>query len=136
MALTPLGPIHDAKDVQLDKQPGTLPLVTGGITDYMQQMTFTKVTKGVLDFDVQETPVSTTFFGCWQPFSTQQLLLKPEGQRAWHWYTLHAYPTVVLVVDEVIKFLGIQYRVMGKWDYITHGFVEYHLVEDWTGAGP
>jgi hypothetical protein len=76
------------------------------------------------------------FQGVIQPFTERQLSLKPEGERAWSWFWLHADPVVTLEIDDVVLFKGVQTRVMAKKDYALYGYVEYHLVQDWQGAGP
>jgi hypothetical protein len=39
-------------------------------------------------------------------------------------------------VDEVVTYDGVQTRVMSRKNYGLYGYVEYHLVQDWTGSGP
>ena len=49
---------------------------------------------------------------------------------------LHSDPVLDLEVDDVVNWNGTQTRVMTKKNYALYGFIEYHLVQDWTGAGP
>lgn len=120
----------------INTQAGTVPDVSGALTDYFQPMTFTIVTKEVVGFEVVETPEEISFQGVIQPFNERQLLLKPEGERAWTWFMLHADPVLTLQVDSVVDYLGEQTRIMSRTDYELYGYVEYHLVQDWTGSGP
>lgn len=115
---------------------GTVPDVSGALRDYFQYLVFTKVSKIVSGFQVVETPYPINFRGVIQPFTKRQLLLKPEGQRAWSWFTCHSDPVLTLQVDDVVLWNGKQTRVMGRTDYALYGFVEYELVQDWEGAGP
>ena len=49
---------------------------------------------------------------------------------------VHADPSLQLEVDMVIKYIGKQYRVMQKMDYSLYQYVQYDIIEDFTGAGP
>lgn len=129
-------PIYSAKNVPLNQNSGTMPDVSDALLDWFQPMTFLTITKTVVNFEVKEVSTATNFLGVWQPMTAQKLLLKPEGQRAWLWFTVHAQPGLELIPDEVITYLGTQYRVMQKWDWILDGYVEYHLVNNYTGSGP
>jgi hypothetical protein len=99
-------------------------------------MTFTLIQKSVVNFQVVETPISINFWATLQPFTPRMLQLKPEGQRAWSWFTLHAEPGVILKVDDVVNYLNHQYRVMSKTNFELYGYVLYELVQDFTGSGP
>jgi hypothetical protein len=128
--------IANAADKPLFAKAGTVPDVSGALQDYMQPMVFEHLQKTVVGFQNVETPVPINFQGTSQPFTDRQLLLKPEGQRAWSWFLLHADPTLTLQVDDVVIWKGKQTRVMSRKDFDLYGFVEYHLVQDWAGAGP
>lgn len=115
---------------------GTVPDVSGALKDWFQAMIFTRVLKETIGFQDVETPTDINFQGVIQPLSGRDLMLKPEGQRAWTWFLLHADPVLLLDVDEVVTWISKQTRVMSRKTYAMYGFVEYHLVQDWTGAGP
>lgn len=129
-------PIVNGKDTLLTQNSGTLPDMSGALTDYFMPITITRVSKTVNGFQVKETPTTSDGRGVIQPFSAKQLAMKPEGQRAWNWFTLHCGPGLVLQPDEVFTMLGVQYRVKGQSDYSLYGYVQYELIEDYTGAGP
>lgn len=129
-------PIFNAADVTLDQNTGTLPNMGDALLNWFQPMTFSVVTKTVSGFDVVETKADVSFQGVWQPLSANQLQLKPEGQRSWQWFRVHASPGLSLINDDVVTYQGIQYRVMAKYDFLIYGFNEYHLVNDYTGSGP
>jgi hypothetical protein len=131
-----MGTIPNGKDTPLNVQTGTVPDVSGGLRDWFQPMTFETVTKTTVGFQVVEAGTQISFFGVIQPFRPRDLLLKPEGQRAWTWLLLHAEPVLTLKVDEVVIYNGVQTRVMSRTDYSIYGYVEYSLVQDWTGSGP
>lgn len=125
-------PIKNASDVSLADNPGTLPNLSEAMTSWFQTMTFTRLTKAIVNFSTVETPVSYTFTGVKQPFSPEQLEMKPEGMRSWKWFTIHALPDLILATDDIITLTGIDYRVMTKRDYKEYGYVQYEVVEDYT----
>lgn len=128
--------ISNAANRPIFSNAGTVPDLSGALKDYFQMMTFDIITKAVMAFQVIETKTAINFQGVIQPLSERQLLLKPEGQRAWTWFQLHADPVLALQVDDVVIYRGIQTRIMSRKDYVLYGFVEYSLVQDWTGSGP
>lgn len=131
-----MGTIANGKDTPLNIRMGTIPDVSGAMTDWYQSMTFTRVLKVVTDFQVVETPTPVLFRGLLQPLKDRDLQLKPEGERAWTWLLLHSDPVLTLDVDEVVLYNGVQTRVMTRKDYSLYGYIEYSLVQDWTGSGP
>lgn len=130
--MQPLGPIHSASSVPLRPGPGSVPNVTESLTDWFQQLTFTRIVKSIVNFQEAEVPTQTVFYGVRVPFSPQQLMMKPIGQREWHWEAVYAYPTLQLKPDDQIIFNGITYRVMGKTDYKEYGYLIYEIKEDYT----
>jgi hypothetical protein len=128
--------INNAANVPLNANSGTMPDASTALDDWMQIMTFGIITKVVSDFQVIETVVSTTFMGVWQPLTGRQLMMKPEGQRQWNYFSLHVYRGLNLKIDDVIIYLTKQYRVIAKKYYVLEQFQYYELVEDWISSGP
>lgn len=128
--------ISNASNRPLNALAGSVPDVSGALLDYLQPMTFTTIVKTVENFQVVETPTSVSFQGVWQPFTARQIQMKPEGQRAWKWFMVHALVALPLVPDDVVTYLGTQYRVKADNDYSIYGYYQYELIEDYTGAGP
>jgi hypothetical protein len=129
--VAPVGPIHNASDTLLTANPGTLPNVQEAMASWFQTLTFTKIVKTVVNFNAVEVRTNFAFQGVRQPFTSQQLMMKPEGQRKWKWEMIHAYPDLVLQPDEIIIFNGLNYRVMQKYDYTEYGYVQYDIVQDY-----
>ena len=71
----------------------------------------------------------------WQPLKTQEILLKPEGQRNWDWQQMHvnANAYLPLMVGQRIYINNVYYKVMAKKDYSLNGYYEYHVVRDFGG---
>ncbi len=130
------GTIGNAKNVPLNVGAGTVPNVNQAMTNWFQPMVFGIVTKVIEGFQVTETMENINFYGVIQPLRSRDLMLKPEGQRAWTWLWLHSDPSLQLNVDDVVTYIGKQTRVMGKKNNALYGYLEYQLVQDWTGAGP
>lgn len=129
--------IVNGANIPLNIMPnGTFPDVSGAPQDYYQPMVFEPVGKVVNGFQVNETGSPINFMGVIQPFTERQLLLKPEGQRAWSWYWVQSTPALNLKVDDAIVFQGKQFRVMAKKDQKLTGFVEYQMITDYSGSGP
>lgn len=125
--------IINGKDFKIGAQ-SNLPDVSDALLDWFQNMTFDLITKAITDYDLTETATTISTKGVRQPFSAQQLSIKPEGQRAWKWETLHCLPDVKLNPDDIVVFNGVRYRVMEKLDYSEYGYLEYHIIQDYTAA--
>jgi hypothetical protein len=112
-----------------------LPSMDSGMCDWFVPMVFTTIQKTRKNFKIIEVPTETNFKGVWQPLSARQVSQKPEGQRAWSWFLVHSCTTLILLPDEVIIYKGIKYRVKAQTDYSEYGYIEYHLILDYTGVG-
>lgn len=133
--------IANACNVPLNLRQGSIPNVQQSILDWMQKMTFTRIKKNIVGFQVLETPVDVNFWGFIQPLSGRALELKPEGERAWTWYELYAQSApncsvLTLDVDEVVIWNGKQTRITQQKNYDLFGYCVYTLVQDWLGALP
>ena len=128
--------IKNGKDTTLDFQQGNLPNVGSVLLGWMQRMTVLRITKEVVNHVLKETAQSVTFHGVMQTMGAEELKMKPEGQWAWSWNTLHAEPSLVLNLDEVIIYQGKAYRIKSKTDYAMYGYVKYDMVEDYENGSP
>lgn len=124
--------ISNAKDQLLDQQDSGAPSLYSTLQPWFRKITLTKITKTIVDFQVKEIEYPQETFGMMQPMSPRRVAIKPEGQRAWEWQTLHCTPDFVLKPDEVVEYRGTRYRVSGKTNWREYGFVEYELVNDYT----
>ena len=129
-------PIKNAKNTPLNQLQGTVPNMVQALTNWFQSIVFGVVFKEIQNFQVVETVVNIQFLGVIQPLKTEDLMIKPEGQRSWKWYWVHSNTALNLKNDDVFNYLNKQYRVMGKKDYSIYGYYEYEIIEDYTGAGP
>jgi len=126
-----MGTIANGKNKPINVQTGFLPDVSGALKDWFQPMVFIRLVKAVVGYQETEVEEPINFRGVIQNYQPRQLLLLPEGQRAWTWIWLHAEPSLELQNDEIVSYLGVKTRVMSKKDYVIYGYVEYSLVQDW-----
>lgn len=81
--------------------------------------------------DVETTEEYINFQGVWQPLKMEILMSKPEGQRSWNWFWIHAKAgTLNLNTADKVIFQGKRYKIMNKKDYSLNGFVEYEAILD------
>lgn len=128
--------ISNANKKPLFAQPSTLPNMGSTILDWFVPMVFVRVTKQIINFQVVESAININFLGVWQPLDARELIIEAQGQRRWKFFQVHSTPDLQLVPDEVILYLGTQYRVRAVLNYQEYGYMHYHLEQDYTGAGP
>ncbi len=125
--------IQNGCNTPLNANPGTLPSVQSAIFDFFRPMIFTKIVKTIVRANLVETPTSFNTKGMLQPLGPQKLQMKPEGQRKWKWKQLHVLPDIDLTPDDKITILGVEFRVMDKYEWAEYGYLEFHVVEGYTG---
>jgi hypothetical protein len=128
--------IGQGKNIPLNQRTGSVPNVSGAMKNWFQPTVFGVVTKVTQGFQVVETVVDTTYKAVVQPLSAQRVAMKPEGQRKWEWLWIHAEPAMNLEVDSIIRYKTVQFRIAAKKNFEIYGYVEYEIVNDYTGAGP
>lgn len=110
-----------------------LPQVKVALFGWQQALTYQIITETIVDHEVSKVETAVTFRGVIQPLSPQKIALKPEGDRAWIWYQIHAeIGTILKPGDRIRDIAGIEYKVMAKNDYEKYGYIEYHIIEDYT----
>lgn len=130
------GKIVNAANIPIGQQNSSVPDLSGALQGYFQKMVFVPIIKTVSGFQVVEDALPIECMGVIMPLSPRQLLMKPEGQRGWAWSQMFCEPWVGLKIDNCIEYLGVQFRIMAKTNYELYGYQEFHLVQDWEGAGP
>lgn len=122
--------INNASDKPLGFS--STPNVESALSGWMRKIYVAKLTKTIVNFRVQETRTVYEVFAVRQPFTTKQLAIKPEGQRAWQWDTLHVKSNdVEFCLDDQIFIDDKKFRVMQKFEWNDRGYIEYQIVEDW-----
>ena len=90
---------------------------------------FKRVSRTPVDFEAKETfDPPKQFDGILAPLKAQRLLIKPEGERSWKWFTL--FTKLELNLGDVVEAVdGKTYQVMLKEDWSDAGFFAYEITE-------
>lgn len=109
-----------------------LPNMSKTLSGWESPLTLVKITQNVVKGDVVQNENEINFLGVWQPLRDDQLQFKPEGQRSWSWYWIHAKAgTLNLKTQDKIIFQGKRYKVMSVKDYSLNGYIEYEVILDY-----
>ena len=112
-----------------------MPQMRAAFAGWKQKLSFDKITQQVVDGWVQEIKTPVNVEGTWQPFSAEDIQLKPEGQRSWSWYMLHIEGNVKhFNNNDRMVFQGVQYKIMQNKNYTLNNYVEYHAIEDFQDS--
>ena len=108
-----------------------IPNLQNAVRRFEQTLQVELVKKTIIDGDVAESaqiPVPIFFEGTILPMHPRQLEVKPEGERAWKWWTL--ITDLVITTDTVVKDShGTLFRVMSSTDWSDAEYRQYELVE-------
>lgn len=108
-----------------------MPNMSSTLAGFEETVVFEIVKTTVVDHDVVQTSkvAPTLYFeGVLLPITPQKLLVKPEGERKWKWWTL--YTDLRLATDDIVKDeQGALYRVMSINDWRQAGYYQYELTE-------
>lgn len=92
-------------------------------------MQYQHVQKTVVDQTlVETTPPAKWFSATRTPTPDRRLALKPEGQRAWIWWTIYTR-TVLALGDAVMDGSGASFRVMSSANWSDAGFYSYDIAQ-------
>jgi hypothetical protein len=108
-----------------------MPNLSNAVRRFEDTIQFQIVSKTVDDFGIDETSAVKPplfFEGQLQPLHPRELMVKPEGQRQYKWWTL--FTDLKLENDWIVKDEGgITYRVMSVTDWRAADFRTYQLIE-------
>lgn len=109
-----------------------LPNMANTLNGWEVPLTLIKIKQSIVDGDVVKTEENINFLGVWQPLRDDELQFKPEGQRSWSWYWIHAKSgTLNLQTQDKIIFQGQRYKVMAVKNYNIYGYITYEVVLDY-----
>lgn len=115
-------------------QGAQVPQMRQTVIGWFRAIVLTKIVKKQVDFRTVEVEEPINARGVIQPMSSKRLEMKPEGQRAFEWLTLHATPDLVLQPDDVVMIRNRKFRVEGAQDFSEYGYVFYELVNAYRNA--
>lgn len=97
--------------------------------DWEEPMQFKVIKKIPQDGELFEKTIETVWFrGVFEPLPQRMLLVKPEGQRQWIWWTL--WTTQCLDLDTIIRDKnGVEYRVMLENNWRNGGYRSYEITQ-------
>lgn len=108
--------------------PNVLEVLDGWMVDFIVDLS----TQEEIDGDYTYRSKLKKMKGVMQPLKTEDVNLKPEGQRAWEWYQLHIQANQDRIpIGKIVTFKGKRYKIMAMKDYSLNGYYEYHLVRDY-----
>lgn len=111
-----------------------MPNMWNTLTGWEIPLKIIKITQDIVEGERVDTETSINTLGVWQPLRDEQLQLKPEGQRSWSWYWLHAKANndiMSLQTQDLIKYNDKNYKIMSVKDYSLNGYVEFELIRDY-----
>ena len=108
------------------------PQMSGTLNGWEVPLTLIKITQNVVEGDAVKTEQHINFMGVFQPLRDEELQSKPEGQRSWSWYWIHAKSgTLDLKTQDKIIFQDKRYKVIAVKDYGLNGYIEYEIILDY-----
>ena len=109
-----------------------MPQISAAFCNWGVPLLLVRISQQIVNGFVQEYPQEIPFHGVVQPLSPKQLMLKPEGERAWTWLQVHvqASSPVKLTPNDRFMYNCQKYKVMARLDYTANNYVEYHAVQD------
>lgn len=108
------------------------PNVQGALDNWFSLLTIGKITKSVVNYQLSEVVTDYEVQAVLQPWTTKQLQIKEEGQRAWERQTLHVKGTdLEFCLDDRALVKGKRYRIIQKFEWQNYGYIEYQLIEDY-----
>lgn len=116
-------------------QQSQMPQMSSAFSGWTIKMDLAKITQEIVDGFVQDVETVFSVNGVWQPLSSEQIALKPDGQRSWEWIMLHVTGNKTLfATNDRIRRNGIDYKIMGLKDYRLNNYTYYELIKDFEGS--
>lgn len=104
------------------------------LTGWEIPLTLIRVIQGVNEGELTTTEQTFNFMGVLQPLRTEELLLKPEGQRSWSYYWIHTKSTLDFKTADKIIYQNKRYKVTAIKDYDLNGFRELEVILDYESS--
>ena len=105
-----------------------LPDMSDAFDGWDDPMTFKRIEKTVVNHQAVNRVVDDSpFNGVLQPIPPRKLMARPEGERAWRWWTLWT-PQVLSIGTTIMGPDNHKYRVVSASDY--GGHTEYEITDE------
>lgn len=111
-----------------------MPQMSGTLSGWEVPLTLIRVIQGVNEGELTTTEQTFNFKGVLQPLRTEELLLKPEGQRSWSYYWIHTKSTLDFKTADKIIYQNKKYKVTAIKDYDLNGFRELEVILDYESS--
>lgn len=126
------GPIIGAGSRDIAECALTMPNMRGAVIGNFRPLRVVVSTTTIVDGLADEVLRAFDSAGDLQPMKSSDVMLKPEGQRKFKWFTLHIGREIVLKANDVVIRKGVPYRVMSIYPWEDYGFLKYELTEDYN----
>lgn len=118
--------------IKIGQVVGGLPQLDIGLSGWEVEVKANFITQEYVDGKITDISNIQVIKGVLQPLKTEDVNIKPEGQRNWIWQQLHVKKTYPKLRNEqIVEINDKNYKIMAQKDYTQYGYVEYHLVEDY-----
>lgn len=111
-----------------------MPQMDSTLTGWEVPLTLIKLTQSTDEGDLVTSETRISFKGVLQPLRTEELLLKPEGQRSWSYYWIHTKSTLDFKTADKIIYQNKKYKVTAIKDYDLNGFREIEVILDYEDS--
>lgn len=114
----------------------SFPIMAEAFSGLTQQIQFAVLDSTQENFDTVESAKAISYFqASLQPLHPRKLLVKPEGERRWKWFSV--WTSTDLETGTYVKDAqGLIYKVMAKSDWSQAAFHEYEVIQSATlGSG-
>ena len=128
---TTLG-VPSASQMSVSQVSCAQPNMRDTITGWSEKLVFVLLYKKIVNRENVDERREFTCMGVVQPFSSQGLKIKPEGQRSWKWWMLHVSAAIDLPDGAEFILREIRYKIMSRKPYSRNGYFEYELVESFS----
>ena len=122
--------ILNANKKNLSQTTSQVPDVSGAIQRNLQPLTFVRMQKRIIDGFVKSIPVTEKYLASIQPLKPKDLVIKPQGERAWSWYMIHSLVNLELKLGDQFESGGAKYKIMGRSNYSQFGYFYQECIED------
>lgn len=124
--------MRNGKDATLSQASSFLPDVSGAVSMILQPVRIGVVSTNIVNGYPEDITNWINTQAVKQPFNEEQLLIRPEGERSWQWYSIHSLPDLQLNTGDKIIFNDMTFKVMARINAVEYGYLEYHVIEYYT----